>query len=62
MFKGFYDIERELQEAGVDRAQAIRILTFFQANGQFQELIAKMDTSHSPSECRTFRVHGGSER
>lgn len=55
-FKGFYDIERELQKHGVDRPAAIRILTYLNANRQFQELIAKMDTSGSPSECRTFEL------
>lgn len=55
-FKGFYDIEHELQKHGVDRSTAIRILTYLNANHQFQGLIAKMDTSGSPSECRTFEI------
>lgn len=55
-FKGFYDIEDDLRKKGVDRWQAIRILTYLNANHQFQELIAKMDTSGSPSECRTFKL------
>lgn len=55
-FRGFYDIEDELQKGGVDRVAAIRILTFLNANGQFNALIAKMDSSNSPHECRTFNL------
>lgn len=55
-FRGFYDIEHELQGRGIDRSMAIRILQYLNANNQFQELIAKMDTSGSPSECRTFEI------
>ena len=55
-FKGFYDIEPELIRKGVDRGQAMKVLTYFLANGQFIEIIRKMDTSNSPSECRTFEL------
>ena len=55
-FKGFYDIERELADGGVDRSDAIRILTYLSETGQFAEVIAKMDSSHSPGECRTFKL------
>lgn len=55
-FKGFYDIEAELQKGGVDRVAAIRILTYLNANSQFTALIAKMDSSNSPHECRTFNL------
>lgn len=55
-FKGFYDIEHELKEHGVDRYTASRVLTYLNANHQFQELIGKMDTHGSPSECRTFSI------
>ena len=55
-FKGFYDIEKDLQERGVDRSDAIRILTYLNANHQFTDLIAKMDSSHSPTECRRFEL------
>ena len=55
-FKGFYDIERELQSRGVDRSDAIAILTYLKANHQFVEVIDKMDTSGSPSECRRFEL------
>lgn len=53
-FKGFYDIEHELDSKGVSRGDAIRILKFLKANHQFTEIIDKMDTSNSPSECRRF--------
>jgi hypothetical protein len=53
-FKGFYDIERELQNRGVDRSAAIRILKYLKANNQFTDIIGKMDSSGSPSECRRF--------
>jgi len=55
-FKGFYDIERELQSRGVDRSDAIGILTYLKANHQFTEVIDKMDTSGSPTECRRFEL------
>lgn len=55
-FRGFYDIERELQQHGVDRGDAITILTYLKANRQFTEVIEKMDSSHSPIECRSFEL------
>lgn len=55
-FKGFYDIERELQQHGVDRSDAIAILTYLKANHQFTDVIEKMDSSYSPSECRRFEL------
>jgi hypothetical protein len=55
-FKGFYDIERELQEKGIDRPDAYHILTFLKANGQYTSVIEKMDSSNSPVECRTFEI------
>ena len=55
-FKGFYDIENKLKDLGVDRYKAIPILTYFKANHQFLELIEKMDSENSPSECRNFNL------
>jgi len=55
-FKGFYDIERELESGGVDRSTAIAVLTYLNAHGQFTDVIAKMDTHGSPTECRTFAL------
>jgi hypothetical protein len=54
-FKGYYDIERQIQNAGISRGEAMRLLTYFLAKGQFIETIKKMDSSSSPIECRTFR-------
>lgn len=53
-FKGFYDIQVDLENRGVDRGAAMAILTYLKANRQFVEVIDKMDSSDSPSECRTF--------
>ena len=53
-FKGFYDIEKRLVSEGVDRATAINILKYLNATGQFKEVIGKMDSSGSPTECRNF--------
>lgn len=55
-FKGYYDIEPQLKSKGVNRGEAITVLKYFKANGQFIELIDKMDSSDSPCECRTFEL------
>lgn len=55
-FKGFYDIEAELDAGGVDRETAIKIITYFKADGRFQELIEKMNSNHSPIECKDFNL------
>jgi len=55
-FKGYYDIEPELKNNDVSRGAAIRILKYLKANNQFTEIIDKMDTSHSPTECRRFEI------
>ncbi|PIC67276.1 hypothetical protein CSV71_05835 [Sporosarcina sp. P21c] len=54
--KGYYDIEDKLEECGIDRSDAIRIFTLLKAEGRFERVIEKMDSSHSPSECRTFDI------
>ena len=51
---GFYDIEDELQKRGVDRGEAMEILTYFKAGDKYKELFPKFDTNNSPTECRTF--------
>nr|WP_319401862.1 hypothetical protein [uncultured Carboxylicivirga sp.] len=53
-FKGFYDIEHKLQQRGIGRGKAIPILTYLKANHQFVELIDKMNSQHSPIECKNF--------
>lgn len=55
-FRGFYDIEEELRQHGVDRSDAIAILRYLKANHQFTDVIEKMDSSHSPTECRRFEL------
>jgi len=55
-FNGFYDIEYNLQQRGIDRGKAIDILTYMKANGQYVEVIERMDTSGSPGECRSFNI------
>ncbi len=55
-FKGFYDIEEVLESGGVDRSTANRVITYLKAKGCFTDVIAKMDTQGSPSECRTFDI------
>ncbi len=56
-FKGFYDIESELEDGGVSRGVAIQILSYLYANNQFTDVINKMNSSDSPSECRTFKMN-----
>jgi hypothetical protein len=55
-FKGFYNIERQLKGCGICRGTAHAILTYLKARGSFRELILKMDSEHSPVECRTFEL------
>lgn len=55
-FQGYYDIEPQFKVAGIDRSKAISILTYLNANGQFTELIDKMDSQQSPTECRKFEL------
>ena len=56
-FRGYYSIEHHLNNAGIDRATAIRLFTYLKAEDRFVELIEKMDSDHSPIECRRFEVH-----
>ena len=53
-FKGHYDIEQRVQAAGLGKGNVIAILTYLKLNGQFTELINRMDSEPSPSVCRTF--------
>ncbi len=55
-FRGYYDIERQLKEQGINRGIAHTILTYLKATGSFVELIQKMDSEHSPDECREFNL------
>jgi len=55
-FAGYYDIEKKLEHAGIDRAKAMTILRFLYANGQFTDLIRKLDSQNSPIECKRFEL------
>ena len=55
-FKGYYDIESDLEKRDVSRDQAIVILTHLKASGKFVEVIEKMDSCHSPVECKRFEI------
>lgn len=55
-FKGFYDIEYDLKEKGINRGKAIRIFTYLKANNQYIDIIEKMDSGHSPIECKRFEI------
>lgn len=55
-FKGFYDIETALKEGGVSRGEACVILRWLKANERFTNIIQKMDSPHSPTECRNFNL------
>lgn len=55
-FKGYYDIEPQLKARGIDRGTAIAILTYFQGRSMYTSVIEKMDSSDSPTECRTFEI------
>jgi hypothetical protein len=51
---GYYQIEKELDAAGIDRGRAIVIFTYFKASGFYSEVIEKLNTTESPIECKTF--------
>lgn len=53
---GFYDIERELEELGIQRLKAICIMKYFWTKGSFIRVLERMDTSSSPEEARTFNI------
>lgn len=51
---GYYQIEKELEAAGIDRGRAIVIFTYFKASGIYVEVLEKLNTDESPIECKTF--------
>jgi len=55
-FKGFYEIEKDLEAKGIDRKQAIKILRYLRSNEQYVEIIARMNSSDSPTECRKIEI------
>jgi len=54
---GFYNIEDELEAGGVDRVTAIDIFKYLKTRGDFEEIIQRMDSGHSPEECRRFELN-----
>ena len=55
-FKGYYSIEPELKGANIERETAIVMLKFLNARGSFTDVIDKMNSSHSPIECKDFAL------
>lgn len=55
-FKGFYDVEGQLEAGGVSRDDAISIFKYFLASRSYVELIERMDSKHSPIECKNFSL------
>ena len=53
-FKGFYDIESGLISLGLSRGEISKVIKYFKAGENYLELIEKMDSGNSPSECRKF--------
>lgn len=51
-FKGYYTIERRLEEYGIDRAKAIKIFTYLKLSSRYCELIEKMNSMDSPIEVK----------
>lgn len=51
---GYYQIEKELEVAGIDRGRAIVIFTYFKAAGFYPGVLEKLNSAESPIECKTF--------
>lgn len=55
-FKGYYDIEHEIEKRGISRGEARVILKYFRGDGNFKELIDKMKGPDSPTEMTSLEV------
>jgi hypothetical protein len=53
---GYDDLEPRFARNGLDRATVIRCLKYLAADGQFMEVIGKLDSEASPAECRNFAL------
>lgn len=53
-FNGYYDIENNHDYPRKKREKAYKILKKLKAEGYFLDLIEKMDSTGSPSECKKF--------
>ncbi|HGH7178533.1 TPA: hypothetical protein ACJMKL_000673 [Bacillus luti] len=54
---GYYDLEDDFDAAGLSRGKMMKILTYFNSNRQYTDLISKFDSSNSPTECRSFEIY-----
>ena len=54
--RGYTDLEPRFATNGVDRATVIRCLKYLLADGQFTEVIHRLDSEYSPAECRRFEL------
>ncbi|WP_434418901.1 hypothetical protein [Nannocystis pusilla] len=54
--KGFYDIEQGLAAVGIDRARAIKLLTYLHNDSRFGEITVKMNSQHSPVEVKDLEL------
>jgi hypothetical protein len=56
--KGYYDIEDHMEKLGceIDRMEAHEIIKNLKAQGRFERVIKKFDSTGSPDECRTFEM------
>ena len=55
-FRGYYDIESHLKQVNISREAAKTILTYLYNGGRFTDVIEKMDSCHSPIECKRFEL------
>jgi hypothetical protein len=57
-FKGYYDIERELEAKGIARWHAIVLLSMFKLQGRFTEMVEKIENASpgSPIELHHLGV------
>jgi hypothetical protein len=53
---GYMDLEPRFRKNGLDRATVIRCLKYLTADGEFMELVGKLDSEQSPEECRRFEL------
>lgn len=55
--KGFYEVEDKLEARGINRSKALRIFKKMMASHQFESVLRKFDSTHSPGELRRFDIN-----
>lgn len=55
-FEGYYSIEDKLNWRHGERPRPAILLRYWKAKGIFADLIEKMDSQGSPTECRNFEL------